>query len=239
MSKIGIIAQAHMGSTRLRNKMLKDLYGRSVIGCVITRLRQVKNADALIVAISDEPEDDILVQELETYGVDYYRGSNSDVLSRFYCAAQKYKLTDIVRVCSDNTLIDFRILEDEINFYKGGKHEVVTSGSHIPLGLGGEIFPLALLQKAYENASEPYQHEHVTPYIYEHCTDVYRYDIEQDYSKYRFTLDTEDDWKLIRNIYRELHAKVANFTLSDVIDIMKSNPEWYNLNSAVRQKPVK
>ena len=239
VGKLGILVQAHMGSTRLKDKMMRDLHGRSVIGCVVTRLQQVRNADALVVATSSLPADDVLVEELRRYRVDTFRGSDSDVLQRFYEAAQYYGLTDVVRVCADNTLVDPEILEQQIACYRGGDYKVVVCGSHIPLGLGGEIFSFKLLEEAARNATEPYQHEHVTPYIYEHHNEVHKYDIKEDCSKYRFTLDTEEDWHLIYNIYDVLKDRIKEFRLSDVVEVMGKHPDWIEINKGVKQRRVK
>ena len=237
--KIGIIVQAHMGSSRLPNKMLKDRCGKTVLGHVISRLQRVRNADALIIATSTLPADDAIVEECRKYHVDAFRGSNEDVLSRFYHAAVEYELTDIARVCADNTLIDWNVIDDEIAAYRTGKYERIDSSENVPLGLGCEIFSFDMLKEAYENANEHYQHEHVTPYLDENYAPPYRPPYPNDYSKYRFTLDTEQDWKLIQNIYHALYREGEDMTLDRVVTLMEENPHWFDINKDVHQKLVK
>lgn len=239
VNSLGIIVQAHMGSTRLKNKMMKNLFGKSVLGHVITRLKRSLGADKLIVATSNLPTDDILVEECEKYQVDFYRGSDSDVLERFYQTAKRYELTDIARVCADNTLIDWHIIDEEIEIYKRSKYDIVTCGDTVPLGLGCEIFSFELLEKARNNAKEYYQHEHVTPYLYENFFNVYKYNLPENFKKYRFTLDTEKDWQLISKIYAELYHGENDFLLTDVITAMKKNPDWFDINKDVKQKMVR
>lgn len=235
---VGIIVQAHMGSTRLKEKMLRDLYGKSVLGRVLERLKKVKNAQQLIVATSDLQIDDILAEECGKYGVSVYRGSDHDVLARFYHAARQFQLSHVARVCADNTLIDWKIISEEIRLYQQEPCDVMTTGKTVPLGLGCEIFSMESLTEAYQKATESYQHEHVTPYIYEHVERVIRYEIPHNYGKYRFTLDTEKDWELITKIYKELYQEKPDFLLSDVIDLMSLHPDWLNINKDVHQKTM-
>ena len=239
VKKLGIIVQAHMGSSRLPDKMLKDLCGRTVLGHVISRLKRVRNADALIIATSDLPEDDAIVEECWKYHADVFRGSNEDVLSRFYHAAVTYGLTDVARVCADNTLIDWNVIDDEIAAYRTGKHERVNPSANVPLGLGCEIFSFDMLKEAYQKASEYYQHEHVTPYLYEHYAPPYCPPYPNDYSKYRFTLDTEQDWNLINNIYHALYREGEDITLDRVVELIEKNPHWFDINKGVHQKTMK
>ena len=239
VKSIGIVVQAHMGSTRLPNKMMKNLCGKSVLGHVITRLKNSRRADKLIIATSNLPTDDILVEECKNYKVDFYRGSDGDVLQRFYQAAKFYELSAVARVCADNTLIDWEIIDDEIQIYQNFKYDVVTCGDTVPLGLGCEIFSFELLEEANNKASEHYQHEHVTPYLYENFSKIYKYNLQKNFSKYRFTLDTDEDWKLISKIYAELYHGNDNFLLYDVISVMEKNPDWVEINKNVKQKKVK
>lgn len=239
VKRLGIVVQAHMGSTRLKNKMLKSLGNRSVIGCVIERLQCVRNADELIIATSDEAEDDVLVEEIKKYGVKYFRGSNDDVLGRFWGAATHYDLTDVMRICADNVLQDWQIIEQEIECYRNSLHKIVVGDKSIPLGIGGELFPMAFLEEANLKAAEHYQREHVTPYIYEHHTDIFRYSIGKAWGNYRLTLDTEEDWQLIQRLYDALQYRWQDFVLADVIHLLEENPGWVEINKHVKQKTIK
>lgn len=235
---IGVIVQAHMGSTRLPGKVLRKIADKTVLGHDLCRLKKIKNVDTIIVATSCDEQDDLIIEECEKYNVCTYRGSDEDVLSRFYEAAQEYNLTDIVRICSDNPLLDWEIIDKEIELYLFNEYDIVKSGANIPLGLGGEIFSFSKLADACLNARKGYQREHVTPYIYENSLLMGLYDIKDDFSGYRFTLDTNDDWTLIKCLYRYLYKGEHDFLLSDVVKIMKSNPELYSINSHIKQKKV-
>ena len=236
VKSVGIVVQAHMGSTRLPNKMMKNLFGKSVFGHVISRLKNSRCAGKLIIATSDLSADDVLVEECKKYHVDFYRGSDTDVLERFYQAAKLYGLSDIARVCADNTLIDWQIIDEEIQIYQKNQYEMVICGETIPLGLGCEIFSFNMLEDARNKATEYYQHEHVTPYMYENFFNVYKYNLQKNLKKYRFTLDTEEDWQLISKIYSELYHGEDNFVLDDIVALMEKNPQWYDINKDIKQK---
>ncbi|WP_028129291.1 cytidylyltransferase domain-containing protein [Selenomonas sp. AE3005] len=239
VKRLGIIVQAHMGSTRLPNKMLKDLCGKTVIGHVISRLKLVKNADELIIATSALPADDLLVQECQKYDVKVFRGSDSDVLGRFYHAACEYNLTDVARVCADNTFVDWSLIDREIEKYKSVANSVVVPGENVPLGLGCEIFSFSMLEEAFQCGQERYHREHVTPYIYEMHPSKVQVDYPVCYSKYRLTLDTIDDWKLIEKLYKKLYAGADDITIEQINKVMEENPSFIEINSHVHQKEVK
>lgn len=235
VKKIGCIIQARMGSTRLPGKVLKVLGDKTVLGHIIARLKNARNIDQIIVATSENIEDNRIADECRNHNVECFRGSNTNVLKRYFEAAVLYKLTDVVRVCADNALVDWEIIDNQISIYKKNYYDIVATGNLIPLGLGGEIFSFEKLQSAFENAKEDYQREHVTPYIYETSKSVFRYQIDEDYSKYRFTLDTPQDWSLILKIYDFLYKGNHDFTLREVIEVMRNNPELYEFNKDVKQ----
>ena len=218
---------------------MKNLCGRSVISRVIERLQHSIRAERLIIATSDLSADDVLIEEFKKCGADYYRGSDSDVLERFYRAAEAYKLEHIARVCADNTLIDWQIIDRQIEIYGEGDFDAVACGKTVPIGLGCEIFSFASLKAARDNATERYQHEHVTPWLYENLGNIYRYELEEDFGRFRFTLDTEQDWRLIQNIYGELYHGENDFLLEDVVRVMDEHADWFDINKDVRQKTVK
>ena len=238
VKRLGIIVQAHMGSTRLPNKMLHIIKDKTVLGHVICRLKNVSNADDLIIATSDLYADDAIIAECEKYYVNFYRGDDKDVLSRFFNAAIKYELSDIARVCADNTLLDFEVIENEIDAYRTGKYALVCPSDNLPLGLGCEIFSFSMLKDAYNNGKQSYHREHVTPYIYENYDKPYRPKYSTDLRKYRFTLDTYEDLQLIEQIYEKVYRGEDNFLLKDVIGEMERHPEWIKINENIRQKSV-
>ncbi|NLJ17763.1 glycosyltransferase family protein [Globicatella sulfidifaciens] len=243
--KIGAIIQARMGSTRLPEKVMKNLQGKTVLEHVIERVKQSKLIDEIIIATTTHERDAVIESEALRCGVKAFRGSEDDVLSRYYYAAKENKLDVVIRITSDCPLIDPGVLDEIINYYMKNKFDIVSNaGSDLlsrtyPRGLDTEIFSFEVLENAFNNAKEKYQREHVTPYIYEMTRHVFYYKNSVDYSKYRWTLDTDEDLKLITEIYRKLYRGKHNFYLSDVVGLFEKYPELNNINAHVEQKKIK
>lgn len=242
--KIVAIIQARMGSTRLPGKVMMKISGKTVLEHVIARVRQSKLIDEIIIATTVKSDDDAIVEESSRLGVRYYRGSEDDVLSRYYYAAKKNNADIIIRITSDCPLIDSEVIDEIIKFYKESEYGIVTNaGSDLtertyPRGLDTEVFSFNQLEDAFIKAKEKYQREHVTPYIYENAKEIYYYKNDIDYSKYRWTLDTEEDLKLITNLYEELYKDKHDFYLEDILELFQKQPRLHNINSHIEQKKI-
>lgn len=243
--KITAIIQARMGSTRLPGKVLMDIGGKTVLHHVVDRVSRCKNIDDIIIATTTLDKDDLIVKECEKIGCKYFRGSEDNVLDRYYEAATNNNSQIIIRITSDCPLIDGEVVDEMVEFYKNNNYEMVTNASPnpkertYPRGLDTEIFSYKLLKEAKENANQSYQLEHVTPYIYENTTNIFYYKNNINYSKYRFTLDTPEDLELIKEIYKNLYLGENNFYLKDVIELMEKNPDLYFINNNIKQKHIK
>lgn len=245
MKKIVAIIQARVGSTRLPGKVLINLKGKTILNHVVDRVKKSKYLDEIIVATTDLEKDNNIIRECEHIGCNYFRGSEEDVLSRYYYAAKKSNADIVVRITSDCPLIDPNVIDDIIDYYLKNNYVLVTNaGSEnvnrtYPRGLDTEVFSFDTLEKAFFNAKEFYQKEHVTPYIYENEKNIYYFKNKINYSKYRLTLDTKEDLELIEKIYNKFYCKDCDFYLDDIVDFMQKNPNLYNINSHIEQKKVK
>lgn len=242
--KIVTIIQARMGSTRLSGKVMKDLLGQTVLAHVIDRVKQSKLVNEIIIATTTEERDNIIEIEALNNGVKCFRGSETDVLSRYYLAAKEHDADVVVRITSDCPLYDPNILDEMICFYQTYDYSVVTNAGDIcnrtfPRGLDTEIFSFDLLKEAFLKAKEGYQREHVTPYIYENKEFIYYYKNDTNYSYYRWTLDTLEDWELISKIYKNLYHGIHDFYFDDIIKLMKKYPDLHNINKDIEQKEIK
>lgn len=241
---IAAIIQARTGSTRLPGKVMKNLCGKTVLAHDIERVSQSKLIDKIIIATTTLKADDVIVDEAKKCGVDVFRGSEDDVLSRYYLAANEVGANTIVRITSDCPLIDPIILDNIISYYLNQGYEIATNASSdlskrtFPRGLDVEVFSFFMLEKAYTNAKEKYQREHVTPYIYENAKAIGYYLNDKDYSYYRWTLDTDEDWELISKIYEKLYHGKHDFYLPEILGVMKQNPSFYDINKTVEQKKL-
>jgi len=240
--RVVAIIQARLGSTRLPAKIMKDLFGKSVLAHVIERIKQIKSIDDIIIATTTLGRDDIVENEAESRGAKVFRGSEEDVLSRYFHAAQKYHVNTVVRITSDCPLIDPFISDKMINYFHENEYDLVTNaGSDLtqrtyPRGLDTEVFSIEVLEEAFNKATEGYQREHVTPYIYEKSKKIYYYKNSCDYSRFRWTLDTEEDFALIYEIYKHLYRGKHDFYFEDVIKLFDQYPDLIKINENVKQK---
>lgn len=243
MKKVVAIIQARMGSTRLPGKVMKDLCGKTVLAHDIERVRQSKYIDEIVIATTKFKEDDIILKEVSKNGAKVYRGSEDDVLRRYYEAAKENKADVIVRITSDCPLIDPFIVDEVIKVYLNSNYDLVTNAGvypenrTYPRGLDVEVFSFDILKKAFQEAIEMYQREHVTPFIYENSKNIYYYKNNIDYSKYRWTLDTEEDYKLISAVYDRLYENYGSkFGFKEILELIKTDPELIKINIQVEQK---
>ncbi len=244
MKKIVAIIQARVGSTRLPGKVLLDLKGKTVLNHVVDRVKKSKYINEVIVATTDLEQDDKIVDECNKIGCKYFRGSESDVLSRYYLCAKENNAAIVIRITSDCPLIDPLVIDKMLYFYLNNNYRLVTNAGDIsnrtyPRGLDTEIFDFNTLENVYKNTNEDYQKEHVTPYIYENEKSVYYYKNDVDYSRYRLTLDTNEDFELIGKIYDLLYINNEDFYLDDIIRLFIEYPELYKINYKIMQKDIK
>lgn len=243
--KTVIIDQARMTSTRLPGKVLKEVLGKSLLEYQIERLKRAKEADELIIATTINDTDQPVVELCNKLNINYYRGSEEDVLSRYYEAAMKYQADIVVRVTADCPIIDPRVVDSIIRYFKDNqdKYDYVSNTLErtYPRGMDTEVFPIHVLKEAQLNALDPSEREHVTPYIYwrphKYRLGVIRY--AQDQSKHRWTIDQIEDFLLINNIIKELYPVNQQFKMQEVLNLLEVHPQWVELNAEVEQKKPK
>jgi len=239
-----IIVQARMTSTRLPGKVLMEVRGKSLLEYQIERLRQVRLADELVIATTTNDTDQPIVELCERLGAAYYRGSEEDVLSRYYEAATQSGADVVVRVTSDCPLIDPGVMDEVIALYINNrdKYDYVSNTLErtYPRGLDTEVFSMAALEKAYNEAREQPEREHVTLFIYRRPEQfpLANSSSATDYSYHRWTVDTPEDFALIKRIFMGLYPVNSRLTWLEVLDLLKEHPEWIEINAAVKQKEV-
>jgi spore coat polysaccharide biosynthesis protein SpsF len=237
-----IIVQARMGSSRLPGKVLKEVCGKTFLEHLIIRLRRVKQADSIVIATTTREHDNQIVDLCNKLKIHYYRGSENDVLSRYYEASVKYGADLIVRITSDCPLIDPYIVDKVISYYIGNKDQVDYVSNVLkrtfPKGMDVEVFSFSVLKEAYEEAKKDREREHVTPFIKHKPEKYHLYNIEyaMDLSHYRLTVDTPEDMELIKNIFEVLYYEKPAFTMKDILFVMENNAEWININSLASTK---
>ncbi|TGE24847.1 acylneuraminate cytidylyltransferase [Hymenobacter aquaticus] len=239
MSRAGIISQARMGSTRLPGKVLLTARGISMLEFHVGRLQS--SAMPVYLATTTLPEDDVLAQWAQQHQIPCYRGDSANVLSRYYEAAVQFQLDTVVRVTSDCPLIDGQLIGQAVRQYQAANNPALYLSNGLqrtfPRGLDFEVFSFALLEQAQQHATSASDQEHVTPYIHQNRSGHVEFAHilhPTDASKYRVTLDTPEDWALIKELLEHYHADLL--TADELIALLDQHPELVALNAAIEQK---
>lgn len=238
-----IIIQARMTSTRLPGKVLLPLAGKPLLERLIERLHRVKLADAIVVATTTNTTDDPIAKLCVELGEYCYRGSEQDVLSRYAGAASLHMADVVVRITSDCPLIDPELIDRLISAYKAGGSDYVSNmlPPTWPYGMAVEVFSADVLKQAQAEAIQADEREHVTPFIYRHPERYLLRNIlnSENLSHHRWTVDTLEDYELVRRIFEALYPAKKNFGLVDLLAIMAENPKWASINKHIQQKQLK
>lgn len=246
MRTIAVI-QARMGGTRLPGKVLRPLRGRSVLAHVVTRVRTARRLDGVTVATTDAPADEAVADECRRLDVACFRGSEQDVLARYHGAALGSRAEAVVRVTADCPLFDPWLLDGMLAVFHEANQPAITVdylsntlARTYPRGLDAEIFTFAALERAHREAKQPYEREHVTPYLYEHPELFRLRSLEgpTDLAHLRWTLDTPEDWQFLEAVYAALARGHGLFTTDAVLKLLKERPELTKLNAHVEQKKL-
>lgn len=237
-----IIVQARMTSTRLPGKVLKRVLGKPLLEYQIERLQRVKLANEVVIATTTNKTDEPIVELCNSLSVAYFRGSEEDVLSRYYQAATASKADLVVRVTSDCPLIDPQVINAAIDYYLQNQSNYDYVSNCIkrtyPRGMDIEVFSFSVLQQAFLEATAQPDREHVTPFIHRQ-PERYRLGhvlYSEDCSHHRWTVDTPEDFELIQKIIEAVYPNQPCFTLEDCLELLQQNPDWYFINSDIEQK---
>lgn len=240
--KVLCIIQARMGSERLPGKAMMDICGKPMIMWVIERLKYCKNLNKIILATTEKAEDSILCQVAIKCGVEYFTGSEHDVLRRYLDAAMKFDGEIIVRITGDCPLVDPFIIDELIADFMESDCDYMRLDvpDTFPRGSDGEIFTIDALKRANDIANEDKYREHVTLIMYQR-SDIFSICKKKANGKlqrpqYRFCVDTAEDLELVRQIYTRLYKTNELITAEEVIDLLDQNPNLWQMNSQVKQR---
>jgi len=244
MGKVVAIVQARMSSSRLPGKVLKEIAGKPMLVHVVERAQQARSIDQVIVATTIDPSDDPLEALCLENGFPCYRGSLHDVLDRYYQAARLYRADTIVRFTADCPLLDPDVVEKTIGGFLDSKVDFAANRlpppfkRTYPIGLDTEVCTFGALERAWKEATEKYEREHVMPYLYqvEGRFKILRVDYEKDHGHWRLTVDTQEDLDLVRAIFD--HFGKQTFNWLDVIRYLEAHPEIAKINADIVHKTV-
>lgn len=206
---------------------------------LLERLKGAKRVDQVVLATTVLPRDNCLAELAVGEKVPFYRGSEDNVLERYYEAAQHFEADILVRVTADCPLLDPTLIDEAVAFFQARPRDYINNLQAYPLGMSVEVFSQKSFQKVYQEAHKPEEQEHVTPYYYRH-PEIFKLAFlpKKAHPGYRLTVDTPDDFTLISKIFEALYPSNPNFTLEDIYALLKEHPTWAQINAHVEQKKV-
>jgi spore coat polysaccharide biosynthesis protein SpsF len=229
--KVVAIIQTRMGSSRLPGEALKVVNGKTMLETMVYRLKKAKMVDQIVIATTVKPTDDIVVEEAKKLGLEWYRGSEDDVLSRYCYTVAAFEADIVIRLSSDCPFIMPEIVDEMVTEYLEHPHDLYSF--IYPAGSAIEVMSAQKLYWLYFITTEKSDREHVTYYFIRQpeLFDVVEKDRveERFYSKrmFSFTLDTQEDFDLIQTVIDRIGI---DFTYDELIRFLEQNPDVANMN---------
>ena len=241
--KVVAIIQARMTSTRLPGKVMKKILGKTLLELLLERVQLTSGIDEIVVASPFGKEHDDIEKAVQSFGnITFIRGDEHDVLARYHKAALATKTDIVIRITSDCPLYDYKIVSSWLELFKNSDISYLYAPHEkgYPLGLGAEILTFDALNKAFQEAKDPYEREHVTPYIWRRPTMFPSIFIEYKPDLYhcRLAVDEEADFQFVREIYERLYIQNPQFVFAEIKDLLSKEPELLKINQHIQQKPL-
>ena len=259
--KVVAIIQGRMSSSRLPGKILADIAGPPMLQRVFIRTSRSATVTETIFATTTDSSDDPVAEYCEFSGIPFTRGSQFDVLDRYYQTAKGAKADVVVRITADCPVIDPNLIDDVVNALLEDKYDFVCNRlpppyhRTYPIGLDVEACTFKALEKAWKKAKEPQHREHAMPYFYEGVeltsqsrtletgTSPRGFSVAllhhpTDFGDYRWTVDTPEDLEFIRQIYSRFEGR-DDFSWKEVLDLVHNEPQLMEINANVQHKTLK
>ena len=244
--KIICIIQARMGSSRLPGKVLKEICGKPMLDWVIRRASRSQMVDQILVAATISSDDEPIARFCEINDISLFRGSEFDVLDRYYQAASSANADVIVRLTADCPLIDPDLIDKIIHALLDEKADFAANRlpppyhRTYPIGLDVEVATFTALETAWKNAAEGFEREHVMPYLYDpaHGMKFVIADHVEDLGSLRWTVDTPEDLEFVRQVTNRFDCR-DDFSWLDVLKLVKEYPEISEINARISHKSLK
>lgn len=237
------IIQARMGSSRLPGKVLKNICGRPMLGWVVERASQSQLISKVVVATTINSCDDPIEEFCNTSGYACFRGSEFDVLDRYYQSAKVFRAEIVVRLTADCPFIDAVLVDETIE-------KLLTTGADFtanrlpppykrtfPIGLDTEVATFKALATAWKQAGKPFEREHVMPFLYDPQNN-FKFKVleaEKNYGNQRWTVDTPDDLDFMQQVAEKLGCRM-DFTWRDVMKVINEHPQLAEINANITHK---
>ncbi len=241
---VNAIIQARCGSTRFPNKVFVDIDGKPLLWHVVNRLKYAKMIDDIIIATTLNSKDDKIVKWCDDSSIKVFRGSEEDVLNRYYCASLAFPSDIIVRVTADDPFKEPKVIDAVIKKLVDEKLDLVTNNfpPSYPEGLDCEAFSFKVLDMMERSTNDSFEREHVTQYIY-HNPDKFKIGnviSERQLSFFRWTIDTQEDYEMVKAVYAKRKEKTSKriLLMDEILDILEKNTEIPLINSQVKRSTM-
>ena len=236
-----IFLQARVHSARLPKKILKQICGKTIFELIVERMKLVNNIEKIILVTGPANLNKELISIAKKLNVDYFCGNEENILDRFYKTSIEHPSDNIIRITCDNPLIDFDIINDCMKIFSDGKYDILYLDNHslFPEGLNFEIFSKNILKNMWESESkkfeniEEFEKTFITPgtsLVSKNDLQKFAYKSRQDYSNLRLTMDYNEDFALIKEIYEAIYPQNHAFTFSNVTELLAQKPELIKIN---------
>lgn len=241
---VNAIIQARCGSTRFPEKVFVDIDGKPLLWHVVNRLKNTEMIDDIIVATTLNSKDDKIEEWCSNASIKIFRGSEEDVLNRYYCASVAFRSDVIVRVTADDPFKEPKVIDSVIKKLLDEKLDLATNNfpPSYPEGLDCEAFSFKVLDMMEKSTNDPFEREHVTQYIY-HNPDKFKIGnvfSERQLSFLRWTIDTQEDYKMVKAVYAKRKETPSKriLLMDEILDILEKNPEIPLINSQVKRSTM-
>lgn len=240
--KIVATIEARMTSSRLPGKVLKEVLGKPMLYYLVERLRIVPSIDEIVLATTINKTDDILIDFAKGEKISYFRGSEEDVMSRVLGAAESAKADIIVEITADCPIIDPVVIDQTIQLYL---HNPCDYASNVivrsyPIGMDTQVFSFETLKKSYAMTEDKLDREHVTRHIRQNPDLFKQVHLVSSYMDYwpelAVTLDEVSDYELIKKIIEYYYEKNPHFSCADIVELIKIEETWLEINRNVKRK---
>lgn len=234
--------EARMGSSRLPGKVLMSAHNEPMLMHLVRRLRAVTAIDEVVIATTNNPADQVIVDFASSADVKYYRGSEDDVFKRVIEAGEKYGADVLVQITGDCPVIDPDLVDQTISTFFHNDVDYASNSivRSYPIGMDTQVISMPVLKASYQLTDDPLDREHVSRYLWQR-PDQYKFahlvaPPSLCWPDLRLVLDELDDYTLLTRIIEELAVKNPTFSCFDTIQLLRANPIWLNLNGHVKSK---
>lgn len=240
--KVVATIEARMTSTRLPGKVLLPLGDKPVLARLIERIKRSHTIDTIVIATTINASDDGIVALAKSMDINVWRGSEENVLERVLDAAQSVQADIIVELTGDNPLVDWRHIDYLVGIVASDIYDYASNSTKetFPRGFDVKVFPARVLAEVNRLTQDPVDQENVSIYIYNHPEQykLYNWSAEGKMARkeLRMTLDTKEDYSLIRTLFERLLPQDPDFSAEDVVDMFNQEPELAFINAEIKQK---